>query len=175
MEKVGHRKIARAVPGTCCSILATVIESELLGLPVADAARTAGTMMLVKFGTLRDVQLVSSGGKNKYKHGDWDLLIEAGRWRVSFDGNVIGDDSPTDVIDSAWDALVGSQVIGFRLADTGTLKIGLANGAVLEVERSFLSERISEWTIFRRESWSLALEPDGEFVLEAKCHGQGYP
>jgi hypothetical protein len=168
-------KLTRALPDNCCPALVTIISSELVGLPVTQAFRTVGAMILLSFGDVRPVQVVTSARNYQRQRGEWDLLIEAGRWRIRDGRNEINDETPNEAIDAALNSIVGLKVASFQLGDSGSLKIVLANGAQLEVEGSFLSEHISEWIIFRKEFWSLALEPSGTLVLEAKCVGQRSP
>lgn len=155
----------------CMAAFSKIISKELVGLHISSAGRSIGTMLAVKFGDLRAVPAPGLvGGTKLHDHGEWDLIVERGAWIVTHsNSHLASHESMVGNIDRVLCGLMGKTVAKFSIAASGRIEVSLVDwdGKLVIEPSGAVAGSLSQWVIFRREIWSVALEGDGAYVLEA--------
>lgn len=154
------RAAAEVIP-----VLSDLIESELLGLSVAHAARSIGSMFLLDFGNLE----VNPGWRKP--SGDWSLLAQFSAWRIHAPGVEATNDDAHDVMDLAISSLQGKKIKSIRLSPCGSMEMLVDGDLSLLLTIGSQDEYDGEdyndmWTIYRRLKWNLTFNRTGSFEIE---------
>jgi len=148
-------------------LIGSILEQEFRNLPISDCFRSSSSMIVLKFGALRQVSTSFSHAAER-RHGDWDIIIELADWTLSRSGGRIAScESRYPEIDSVLEGLMGEIVRDLYLSEHFDLKIIFSSGLQLEIVPSSTKGRLSQWVIFRRELWSVELRTRDDLAFSA--------
>lgn len=140
-----------------------IVANEIQSLPLVYAARTHGSMLMLKFGKLSEAPSWA-GRKVPRPSGDWELLIKLADWNLSGCKSA-SNASDAQQIDEAIIEGVGLQVSEFTITPDGIISIQLGSSVKYEV-LPLGPSGYSLWSLYRSASWALTLEAPGIFEFE---------